>query len=487
LIDGDRIVAVGPGLVAPSDAAVVDATRLLITPGFVNAHLHSWESLYRGSSERLPLELWTLVTYPVVGALPVPPRLVYLRTLVTALDALRGGTTSLLDDVGELPSQTEESLSAVFDGYELAGIRATCTGGIADVAPVDRLPFTEELLSTEQRAMGRVLAPTGADVVEGFLSFCRTAFARHHGRAGGRLRFAIAPSAPQRSSDELLLKAASLAEEHGAVLHMHLLETKLQAVFGTQRYGGTIVQHLAELGLLTAPRLTLAHGIWLTDDDIRLLGESAATIVHNPISNLKLGSGLLPWRALHDAGASIALGTDGTASNDALRMLEVIKQTALLHTLTDPDPATWPSTDEVLWAATRGGAVATGLPERVGALEPGRAADLVVFDLESTTNFTPRNDVARQLVFSENGCSITEVWVAGELVMQNGRSTLIDEAALLEEFRELAEQYHLDNASVREANDAVAPFVEKIYRRASAEPWSPAANSTNGTDDRRER
>jgi 5-methylthioadenosine/S-adenosylhomocysteine deaminase len=271
------------------------------------------------------------------------------------------------------------------------------------------------------------------------------------------------------------------------VLHMHLLETKLQAVFGTQRYGGTIVQHLAELGLLTAPRLTLAHGIWLTDDDIRLLGESAATIVHNPISNLKLGSGLLPWRALHDAGASIALGTDGTASNDSLRMLEVIKQTALLHTLTDPDPATWPSTDEVLWAATRGGAVATGLPELVGALEPGRAADLVVFDLESTTNFTPRNDVARQLVFSENGCSITEVWVAGELVMQNGRSTLIDEAALLEEFRELAEQYHLDNASVREANDAVAPFVEKIYRRASTEPWSPAANSTNGTDDRRER
>lgn len=471
LIDGALIAAVGPDLEVPPDARVVDAQTLLITPGFVNAHMHSWESLFRGTSERLPLELWSLETYPVIDAVPVPDRLVYLRTLVAGMDALRGGTTSLLDDVGELPVQSAESLATVFDAYAELGIRATCTGGIADVAPVDRLPFVDRLLTPEQLTEAREAASTGPYVVERFLRFCRAAFDRHHGREYGRLRFAVAPSAPQRSSDELMTGSAELAREYGAVLHMHLLETKLQAIVGQQRYDATIVEHLAELGILDTPNLTLAHGIWLTDNDIELLGSSSASIVHNPLSNLKLGSGVLPWRRLHEEDATVALGTDGTASNDSLRMLEVVKQAALLHTLSDPDPATWPSSDEVLWAATRGGARATGLPDTVGALEPGRVADLVVFDLEATTSFTPAGDTARQLVFSENGSSIAEVWVDGELVVQGGRMTRVDEAAILAEFRTLAADYRREGERMREANARLVPLVSEVYRRASRTPW----------------
>lgn len=481
LVDGALIAAVGTDLEVPADARVVDASSLLITPGFVNAHMHSWESLFRGTSERLPLELWSLTTYPIVDAVPVPDRLVYLRTLVAGMDALRGGTTSLLDDVGELPVQSAEALATVFDAYAELGIRATCTGGIADIAPVDRLPFVDELLTAEQLSEARDAASIGPDLVDRFLRFCRSAFDRHHGREHGRLRFAVAPSAPQRSSDELLVGASALAEEYEAVLHMHLLETKLQSIVGQERYGATIVEHLADLGILYNPFLTLAHGIWLTDRDIGLLGPTSATIVHNPISNLKLGSGVLPWRRLHSAGTTVALGTDGTASNDSLRILEVVKQAALLHTLTDPDPATWPSSDEVLWAATRGGAQATGLPDSVGALEPGRVADLVVFDLEATTSFTPSGDVARQLVFAENGSSIAEVWVDGEVVVQGGRMTRVDETAILAEFRALAAQYHSEGERMREANDRLVPLVSEVHRRASRTPW-PLHPTRTATD-----
>jgi cytosine/adenosine deaminase-related metal-dependent hydrolase len=474
LVDGALIAAVGAGLEVPADTRVVDAQSLLITPGFVNAHMHSWETLFRGTSERLPLELWSLVTYPVVDALPVPDRLVYLRTLVAGMDALRGGTTSLLDDVGELPVQSADALATVFQAYAALGIRATCTGGIADIAPVDRLPFVDELLSPAQLVVARRIGAADPDLTGRFLRFCREAFARHHGAERGRLRFAVAPSAPQRCTDDLLTSAAALAVEHDAVLHMHLLETKLQAIVGLERYNSTIVEHLSELGILDTPNLTLAHGIWLTEHDIELLASSSAVIVHNPLSNLKLGSGVLPWRSLHSAGATVALGTDGTASNDSLRMLEVVKQAALLHTLFDPDPASWPSTDEVLWAATRAGAEATGLPNTVGALEAGRAADFVVFDLEATTSFTPARDIARQLVFAENGSSIAEVWVDGEVVVRDGRMTRVDEAAILAEFRTLAAKYHSEGERMREANEHFVPLVAEVHRRASQTAWPPA-------------
>ena len=478
LVDGARIVAVAAssegGLPAESgsDYREIDGRGLMLMPGLVNAHMHSWESLLRGTSEALPLELWMLETYPFCDVPPVPERLVYLRTLVAGMDALRGGTTSLLDDVGELPVQSPGQLAAVFDAYDAVGIRAGISGGVADVAPIDRLPRVGELLDEQRISASRRTQPPSSDVIAQFLEASADAFRTHHGRADDRLRYVVAPSAPQRCTDELLLRADELSAAHGSVLHMHLLETKMQAVVGQQRYGTTVVQHLADLGLLT-DRLTLAHAIWLTDDDIALLGYSDATLVHNPVSNLKLGSGLLPWRRLLTAGATLALGTDGTASNDSLRMLDVIKQAALIHTIGEPDYAGWPSTDEVLWAATRGGAAATGRSADTGSLEPGKRADILVIDLTATSNFTPLNDAARQLVFSEDGRSIAEVWVDGRVVVDHGRILGVDEAAVLAEFRALAAAYLPAFEVARATGRSVAPTVAEIHRRVAAASITP--------------
>ncbi|MCS5734990.1 amidohydrolase family protein [Herbiconiux daphne] len=504
LVDGDHFVSVravdeaaapapgpGPEDIGASagderDAAdtttVVDASGLLLVPGLVNAHTHSWEVLLRGTSDRVPLEVWTLLSYPPVGVAPVPQRLVYLRTMVAAIESLLGGTTTVLDDVGELPRQTLESIDAVFAAYDDAGLRATCTGTVVDVPMVDRLPFADDVLPADVLAASREAMRPSAEIHDEYFAFCdaaRTAASRHAG-GSGRIRFAVAPSAPQRSTDELLLRASSEARRHGEVLHMHLLETKLQAEVARTRYDGrTIVQHLDDLGVL-GPNVTLAHGIWLTADDLALLARSGATVVHNPLSNLKLGSGVLPWRAMHDAGVRVALGSDGASSNDSLRMLEVMKAAALVHTLTEPDYRAWPRVEEVLRAATTGGARAAGRAGEVGSIAPGLKADFVVFDLTTSTSFTPLNDAARQLVFAENGASIAQVWIDGRLVVSDGRCTLIDADALLAEFRVEAARYLVDLPQWEALRDELEPFVRDAYRRTwSADPATqpPAARA----------
>jgi cytosine/adenosine deaminase-related metal-dependent hydrolase len=482
LVDGADIAAVTPRLpgaaVAPDARAgvddgapitVIDGTGLLLTPGLVNAHTHSWEILLRGTSTPLPLEIWTLLSYPPTGVAPASERLVHLRTVVAALESLRGGTTTLLDDTGELPVQTPALIDAVMRAYDDTGIRATCTGTAIDVPIVDRLPFADEVLPSAVLAASRDSMPPSALVQEAFFAFSETA--RMLAAQYPRIRYALSPSAPQRVTDEFLVRSATEAREHGEVLHTHLLETKLQQTLARTRYPGrTVVEHLDTLGVL-GPNVTAAHGVWLTEHDLELIAASGATVAHNPLSNLKLGSGTLPWRAMHDAGVRVALGTDGASSNDSMRMLDVLKQAALVHTLTDPDYRSWPVVAEVLHAGTVAGARAAGWADRTGSLTPGLAADLVVYDLTAGTSFTPLNDAAQQLVFAENGSSIAEVWVDGRCVLRNGRSTLVDEEALLQEFREEAAAYlSVQLPEWRRRQESLEPAVRQAYLRA----WSEA-------------
>ncbi|WP_290805619.1 amidohydrolase family protein [Herbiconiux sp.] len=474
LIDGADIVGVSERSSAmkssdipDASTTVIDATNLLLTPGLVNAHTHSWEILLRGTSAPLPLEIWTLLSYPPEGVEPLSERLIYLRTMVAAIESLLGGVTTLLDDTGELPGQTAASIRALFQAYDASGLRVTCAASTVDVPLVDRLAFADDVLPAEVLAADRASMPPAAEVQEAYLAFAEET--RMAAREFPRIRFALSPSAPLRVTDDYLRACSASARDHGEVLHTHLLETKLQEVLAQTRYDGrTIVQHLDDLGAL-GPNLTAAHAVWLTPGDIDLLAASGASVVHNPLSNLRLGSGSLPWRALHDAGVPVALGTDGASSNDSLRMLEVMKAAALLHTLDDPDYRTWPKPSEILVAATTAGARAAGWGDRTGSLSPGLAADFVVFDLTATTAFTPLNDAAAQLVLSADGAAIHQVWIDGRLVVSDGRCTLIDTDALLAEFRVEAAAYlerHLP--SWRALQHRFEPPVREAYLRA----WS---------------
>ena len=235
------------------------------------------------------------------------------------------------------------------------------------------------------------------------------------------------PSAVQRCTDELLTGAAELAQKKNLPLHIHLAETKAQAIMGEQLYGTSLLQHLASIGVLR-PNLSLAHSIWIEPADVDLFARSGATPVHNPASNLRIGSGLAPVKQLLSAGVNVALGTDGSASNDGQNMFDALRFVALIHNQAGSDFNQWVTPVQALSMATRNGAGAFGLD--AGVLAAGKLADLVLLQRD-TPAFTPLNDVMNQLVYCENGSGIDTVIVNGEVVVEGGRLTKVDELEVL--------------------------------------------------------
>jgi 5-methylthioadenosine/S-adenosylhomocysteine deaminase len=462
LIDGDRITSVRPMIESGPTDLVIDARDRIVIPGLVNAHLHSWEALFRGRYEGLPLELWGLYAYPFLRVEPLPARLIWLRTLLVAIESLKNGVTYLLDDVLQIQGQELEGLTAVFQAYRDIGLRANVSLRMVDRPWLETIPFAKETLPRDLWAQATAQSPATAEY---FRDICEAAFARLHRPAEG-MRFVVAPSAPQRCTPELLQQSAELAKTHDTAFHIHLLETRLQALAGKVFFGKSLVDYLNDLGVLTS-RTTLAHAIWISDSDIETISNAAATVVHNPVSNLKLGSGVLPYAKLRRAGVNLALGTDGISSNDSARMFEVMKFAALLHTLTDPDIEQWPRAAEILTAATLGGSRSLALPD-VGAIAPGQKADLVLLDANTST-FTPLNDLARHLVYSENGSSVRTVLVGGRIVMDAGRCLAIDEEAVMSEARELSQDFLFRHAASEKAHAAYEPYFKAVYERSQRE------------------
>ncbi len=462
LVVNSSIAAVGGTIAAPPDAVIVEARGKLILPGLVNAHTHSSETFFRGRYEGMPLEVWLLYAYPPLTDAPIPPRLLYLRTLLLAMESLKSGVTMLSDDFFDPPIHDPARLAVVFDAYEAAGIRANVSSAVVDIPMLDTLPFARDVVPAHLQALldGAAMITPAA-----YAAFCRDVFATLHGRAAGRLRFMVAPSAPQRCTAEMLQACAALARDHGVPFHTHVLETKTQAVTGGELFGKSLIAVMADLGVLDR-HTTIAHAVWVDDGDIAVMGEAGCAVVHNAVSNQKLGAGIAPLRRLIDAGVAIGLGTDGLSSNDTARIFDVMRVAALIHSTTGPDPSSWASSAEILKAATLGGARTALLDGVTGSLAPGKAADLIVLDLDALA-FTPLNDPVKHLVWSENGSDIELVMVAGEVVVRRGRLTRIDEAETLAEIRDLAPAWLAAHARIEARNRVFAPFLAEIHRRAA--------------------
>jgi 5-methylthioadenosine/S-adenosylhomocysteine deaminase len=463
LVQNGAIAAVGPGVEALPGTRVIDATNRLVIPGLVNAHMHSFESPYRGRYERLPMEQWALYGYPTLGAKPLGEELLYLRTMVVAIESLRNGVTGILDDIDEWSGQTLDDLEPVFRAYADSGMRASCSGNFQNRFDVDVLPHADDVVPPEVRA---ALTSGAVTSDEEYLDFLREAARRFH-RPEGRQRFVIAPCGPQWCTETLLTETHRLAQELGTNYHLHALETRIQIATQRTFYDDTLIAFMDRLGVLDETT-TLAHAIWVTERDVERLAESGAAVVHNPISNLKLGAGVAPLRALLDAGVPVGLGTDGLSCNDSARLFDTIRVAALLHNVADPDHAAWPTARQIIEAATRGSARAAGLDDQVGTLEVGKRADLVLFDLD-TINFTPLSDPHRQLAFSENGSSIRLVMVDGEVVVEDGRCTRVDEGEILAAFRERLPEFVRYHEALEDRYRPFEPYIVEIHRRCVSE------------------
>ena len=464
LVEGGRIAAIGQGLPPAPEATVIEGRDRLVMPGLINAHTHSSETFFRGRYEGMPLELWLLYAYPFLMGPVIDERLLYLRSLLLAMDSLRNGVTTLCDDFFDPPAHDLTRLATVFRAYDDAGIRANVSSAIMNVHTLDALPFAREVMPDDLKALLDFGPPMTAAA---YIDYCHAAFAELHGKAD-RLNFMIAPSAPQRCTSDLLQACHALAVEKGVPLHTHVLETKTQAVTGPALYGKSLIAHMHDLGVLSR-NTTIAHSVWVSQADIEMMGAAGCSVAHNAISNQKLGAGIAPVRQLLNAGVTVGLGTDGVSSNDTPRIFDVMRVAGLIHSVPGPDHQSWLRAGEVLAMATIGGARSAMLEEVTGSLEVGKAADLLILDL-TTLAFTPLNDIARQLVYAENGSSIEMVMVAGKIVFRDGRLQTVDEAAILAEIRERVPALLAHHAGIEKTNAVFHASMDEIHRRAAATP-----------------
>lgn len=415
-----RIAAVGPGLPAPAGAVVIELDGDLVMPGLVNAHHHSPDNLNTGRAAAAPLELWSLGSVP---SRPSAPDELRAAALFGAALMLRSGVTGVVDMVRLPGVLTVEPFDAVAGAYLDAGMRAAIAPVLTD------LPVERTLPLAEWRD-----APADAGAVAASLAVVEELARRWRGR-DGRLDVHVAPSGPQRCSDELLDGAVALSRRLGTRLHTHALETRSQAAQARRRWGVPLIKHLERIGAL-GPATVLAHLVWPEPEEIAAVAASRTVVVHNPASNATLGSGRAPIPDLLARGATVALGTDAATCNDGLSMFEAMKLMTILHRPDEAEWGRWPTAVDALTAATRGGAAALGI-DGLGAVTISAPADLVVLDHEAAA-FVPPNDLLHQMVMRAGAEVVLRVYVAGRLVVDAGRVLTVDLPAVAAELCRIA-------------------------------------------------
>ena len=456
LIEDGVIAAVG-SVEAPAGARELDASGDFVTAGLINSHYHSGENFNPGLYENLPLDLWFIHSHQVTRTEPPSPDVIYARTMLGAMLMLRSGTTSCVDFLYEAPEITLETLEPVVQAYRDAGMRATILMGVADRSFAESLPLNED----EAREWADEAEAPSLDRI---LEIGRAAVDRWHD-PDGMIGIGWGPSAPQRCSPELIDETMRMSRECGLVWQTHVLETRTQVMTSREWHDSSFVEVLDSKGLL-GPETTLVHTVWLTDRDIELMAETSTTAVHCLASNLRLGDGIARLPAMRDAGVRVALGTDGRGCDETLDVLELARLTATVHKARGGDRGSWPTAAQALGMATRDASICTGHGEKLGRIEPGCRADLLVLDGSSAT-FTPTNDIVRQLVFGGRPGDVKAVIVEGETVVEKGKLTGVDEAEMLEQARRhAASESELLSDSAR--RDRLEGIVEGVYRRAEA-------------------
>jgi 5-methylthioadenosine/S-adenosylhomocysteine deaminase len=461
VIDANRLSYVGPTEWTPPGPfdRAIEAGRMIAMPGMVNAHCHSPANLVRGMMPSKPLEIWR--AYYRASLRDMRDEDFYASALLGGMEMLKNGTTTVLDHFAGNQSCRFMGAGAAIQAMRDLGLRHVIALTITDKNYEETIPLgaIDSKLNDEIKRMSANEAKT----TEAWLDECEEFIDLFH-RPEQLTTCGPGPSAVQRCTDGMLLGAAEIAARRNLPMHIHLAETKAQAVQGEKIYGHSLLQHLEFLGVVGV-NLSCAHSIWIEDKDIEVFVKRGATPVHNPASNLRIGSGLAKLKEFLAAGVGVALGTDGSASNDGQNMFDAARLAALIHNQAGSDFSQWVTPVQALALATRNGARAFGFD--AGVLAAGKLADLVLLRRD-TPAFTPLNDVVGQIVFCENGSDVDTVIVNGEIVVEGGRCTKVNEKDVLQ--FALKARARLDPAMQREmaAAQTMEPALAEMYFRVFA-------------------
>ncbi|MBI4843200.1 MAG: amidohydrolase [Nitrospirae bacterium] len=379
-----------------SSSNVTDGTEKVIFPGFVNTHTHAAMVYFRGIADDLPLQEWLEKHIWPNEMKWLSAEFVGDAVELACLEMLKGGVTTF-NDMYFYENIAGEKLTSI-------GMRAVLGSGIID------FPWK--------------------DYSQGPDDYFRKAEEHIRNWKGNELvTTAVAPHATFTCSPENYTRARELAEKYGVRLHTHLAETEFEVAQCRQRFGKTPVEHLDSIGFLSE-RVSAAHCVWLTDNDIDILAKKKVGVAHCIESNLKLASGFAPVPKLLKAGITVGLGTDGAASNNDLNILGELSTAAKVHKAVSSDP-TVVNSKTALLMATKAGAEIIGLGEITGSIKPGKRADLVIASL-NRPHLLPIYDIYSHIAYSMRPSDIETVMVNGKILIDKGELMTANEEAILE-------------------------------------------------------
>lgn len=475
-VEGNRIVAVGDyaTLRARYPAAEeIGGSDFFLMPAMTNSHDHGrgLGTLPLGVPDDL-LEIWLPGLYSQPG---IDPSLLarYEGQLL-----LRSGVSATAHSHNPQSWTNMGAEAAVtLQGYREAGIRVAFHPPITDQNPLiyaERERFLAGLPATLQEAAERFLQRTPLTQAD-YFKLCDQLFQQYHDPTDHTVHIQVSPAGGQWCSDEVTLAAVEWAQRHDTRIQMHMLETRYQRTYAFKRWGKSFIHHLADIGVL-GPWLTLAHMIWIEEEDLPLLAEHGVGVAHNPSSNLRLRSGVAPIPAMLAHGVKIGVGLDGQALDDDQ---DYLRELRLAWTLANRPgaAASTLSADQILHIGTRGGSAITfGETVPLGALKPGALADLVLLDWAGIQGVwaSPETPTLDLLLRRSASKHVVHVLVNGEWVVRDGKSTRVDEQAVIAAMRDNLNRY--DPAVLAQngaAAKALAPYLRRFYASWDTDAAAP--------------
>ena len=381
----DKIEYIGDDIENREIHRVVDGKNKLAMPGLINSHTHLAMSLLRNYADDVELQTWLREKiWPIEDKMNGED--IYWGSLLSMVEMIKSGTTAFCD--------MYDFMEDVAKGLDESGIRGILTRGMT-------------------------AGPNGDEK----LNESRELYHNWHGKGNGRIKVMVAPHAIYTTDSEFLLKSMDLARELNTGLHIHLSETKIEVEDSFKSYGKSPVKYLEDIGFFDIHTIA-AHCVHLDEKDINILLKHNVYPVNNPTSNLKLASGFAPIDKMLKMGIPVALGTDGSSSNNNLDMFEEINLASILNKAVNMDPLSV-SAFSAIEMATINGAKALDWDKEIGSIEVGKKADIILLDLDKP-HFYPRHNLVSAISYSSHGSDVDTVIVDGKIIMEKREIKTLD-------------------------------------------------------------